>query len=129
MFVKRNEALLIFISKNESYKVFVSFLISALLGIGYCVGEIMDWWIVKKELLFALACLTIALCAKQFLLNYRIRRGYYGQNKEEAREIIDFITSEAEKQDFTGGGNIRKIFPELENEEQLEEIWIRQKTI
>jgi hypothetical protein len=50
------------------------------------------------------------LVAKELLLLYRIEKGLFGTNEHEARALIDFITRNADKIDFTGGdGKLRKV--------------------
>jgi len=38
---------------------------------------------------------------KIYLMNYRIKKGYWGTNEHEAREVIYFILKNSEKIDFT----------------------------
>lgn len=45
------------------------------------------------------------------IIEYRIRRGWYGKNEFEAREIINFALSHANKDDFNDQGGLKKIIP------------------
>ena len=53
-----------------------------------------------------------------FLVNFRIKKGFYGGNEFEAREIINFIEENSEKIDFGDGDSPKQLF----NEEDLKEI-------
>lgn len=64
-------------------------------------------------------CLTmILLLSGKLALEYRIVKGWYGNNEREAREIIEFIIKESSNIDFRDGGKLKKIL----SEEDLEEI-------
>jgi hypothetical protein len=50
----------------------------------------------------------------QKLIEYRIKNGWYGNNEFETREIINFIISHANKDDFNDSGGLKKVIPEPE---------------
>lgn len=54
------------------------------------------------------------------LFNYRVRKGFYGRNEYESREIIDFIVDNYKKVDFSDPGGPKKII----SEEDLEKIQV-----
>jgi hypothetical protein len=60
---------------------------------------------------FALAILALQL--NQKVTEYRIRKGFYGTNYYEAREIIQFVVENADE-NFYSGGKIKKLMPEPE---------------
>lgn len=55
----------------------------------------------RGTLLYLIAYLLI-LAAQRFVINYRIRKGFYLNNEGETREMIDFIRSNSDNIDFTG---------------------------
>lgn len=69
---------------------------------------------VRIGVLLFISALIIALFIGQQLLEYRIKKGLYGTNEYEAREIIEFILSNKDKSDFTGGKGFKEIFLEPE---------------
>lgn len=56
----------------------------------------------------------------QKLIDYRVRKGWYGKNEFEAKEIINFIVSHANKDDFNDDGGLKKVIPlpEIEFEKE-----------
>ena len=75
-------------------------------------SEISSWFIL---FLLFLAC---ALYLNQTILEYRVKKGLYGANDYEAREIVEFIFANAEHVDFSSGDGAKRIFPEPEKETQ-----------
>ena len=64
-----------------------------------------------------------AIHADHKLIEHRIRNGWYGKNEFESREIIEFILSHANKDDFNDSGGLKKIIPTPEfSEEERKEI-------
>lgn len=74
----------------------------------------------ESNIYFILGCLIYAslLYLNTFLVNFRIKKGFYGGNEFEAREIIHFIEENSENIDFSDGNTPKKLF----NEEDLKEI-------
>ncbi|MFG0773071.1 hypothetical protein ACF8PD_14695 [Vibrio plantisponsor] len=58
--------------------------------------------------------LLIALHLDQIIVGYRIRKGWYGRNRSEAREIISYILSHANKDDFNDDGGLKKLIEKPE---------------
>ncbi len=61
--------------------------------------------------------LIILIAIKEQLLEYRIRKGLFGTNRTEARELIDFIIKNSDNLDFTdSNGNLRRaLLPEAKD--------------
>jgi hypothetical protein len=57
----------------------------------------------------------------QKLVNYRIRKGWYGKNEFEAKEIINFILSHSNKDSFNDSGGLKRTIPlpEIETEKEM----------
>ena len=72
-------------------------------------------------LLTLVSLLILAIHADQKLIDYRVKRGWYGKNEFEAREIINFIVSHSNKDDFNGSGGLKKIIPLPEIEAEKNE--------
>lgn len=66
----------------------------------------------------------LAIHADHKLIEYRIRNGWYGKNEFESREIIEFILSHANKDDFNDSGGLKKIIPTPELSKEEENITI-----
>ena len=62
--------------------------------------------------------LIVGVLLKQAVFEYRIRKGMYGTNEREAREIITFILQESQNIDFDDQGKPKRLI----TEEDLEEI-------
>jgi hypothetical protein len=73
----------------------------------------INYWLILLIILLAGSLFT-----SRQLLRYRIRKGYYGTNEDEAREIIQFILEHAEDTDFSSGDGPKKIMPDPEIELQ-----------
>lgn len=64
--------------------------------------------------LFAICVVAIGFAAiyvDHKLIEYRVRRGWYGKNEFESREIIRFILAHADKNDFNDQGGLKKVIP------------------
>ena len=62
--------------------------------------------------LIFISLLFLGIQVDQKLIEYRIRNGWYGKNEFETREIINFIISHANKDDFNDSGGLKKVIPE-----------------
>lgn len=62
----------------------------------------------------------LAIYMDQKLIEYRVKKGWYGRNRYEAKEIIDFIISHAEKQDFNDNDGLKQVIPNAEHEDKNE---------
>lgn len=63
-------------------------------------------------LIISLALLALHVDHK--LIEYRIKKGFYGRNEYEAKEIINYIISHADKNDFNDGNGRKKLIPDPE---------------
>ncbi|MCI5177820.1 MAG: hypothetical protein D3911_00585 [Candidatus Electrothrix sp. AW3_4] len=80
---------------------------------------ILDWKFPQINLSIisiVLLALLILLIAKELLIAYRIRKGFFGTNRTEARALIEFLIKNSEDIDFTdSNGNLRRaLLPEAE---------------
>lgn len=57
------------------------------------------------------AALWSAILLDHKIIELRIRKGWYGKNEFEAREIINFALTHANKDDFNDQGGLKKIVP------------------
>lgn len=67
---------------------------------------------VRTEVICFILALIVALFVGQKALEYRIKKRLYGTNEYEAREILEFMLSNAHKSDFTSGKGFKGLFPE-----------------
>ena len=58
------------------------------------------------------ALLIVSVYVGQFFLEYRIRKGVYGDNAYEALEIARFVSDHCNKDDFMGDGKNKRVFQE-----------------
>lgn len=60
----------------------------------------------------------------QKLVDYRIRKGWYGKNEFEAKEIINFVLSHSKKDDFNNSDGLKRIIPlpEVETEKEMTDL-------
>jgi hypothetical protein len=82
----------------------------------YYLFSLIGILILNPLVLLFIAVLILALFINQKALEYRIRHGLYGTNEYEAREILNFILSNVDKDDFTTGSGLHEITPEPESE-------------
>jgi hypothetical protein len=96
---------------NKTNKSYIFLLISLLahFAFAYLTNVNFNSWLVLLILL-----LMGALYSNQKILDYRIRKGYYGATEYEAMEIIQFILEHAEDIDFTDGTGTKKLMPDPE---------------
>jgi len=69
-------------------------------------------------LLILVSVIILAIHVDQKLIDHRVRKGWYGKNEFEAKEIIDFIVSHANKDDFNDSGGLKRVIPLPEAEKQ-----------
>jgi hypothetical protein len=84
--------------------------------ISICILFVVNfiYQIVLLHAIFILSFLLLFISAKEKLIEYRIRKGLFGTNRTEARELIDFIIKNSDNLDFTdSNGNLRRaLLPE-----------------
>lgn len=74
-----------------------------------------------SSFLFSAVSIGILLLhVDQKLISYRVKKGWYGKNEFEAKEIIDFILSHSNKDDFNDSGGLKRVIPlpEVETEKE-----------
>ena len=74
-----------------------------------------------SALLFVLL-LVLAVFLNQYLLEYRLKKGFYGTNEYEAREYIEFILNHQKKSDFSDGNGLKELFPKPERDNIAETL-------
>jgi hypothetical protein len=67
--------------------------------------------------LIAGSTLILLLHVNERIFAFRVAKGLYGNNDYEAREILHFILSHADKQDFSDNDGLKKVLPA---EQQIE---------
>lgn len=98
---------------NKVQKAYILLAITLLAQLGFAYftkSEVNNWF------MFLTLFLAGVIYLNQVILEYRIKKGLYGTNDYEAREIIEFIFTNAEYIDLSGGGGAKRIFPEPEKE-------------
>lgn len=75
-------------------------------------------------LLSLVSILMLCIHLDQKLIDYRVRNGWYGKNEFEAKEIINFIISHSNKDDFNDSGGLKRVIPlpEVEAEKEGSEL-------
>jgi hypothetical protein len=68
-----------------------------------------------------LCFMGLAILARGWLVQYRVRKGFYGRTEAEAREILQFVLDHTKDTDFTDGGKPKKVI----SPQDLEEIQAR----
>ncbi|MGE7665818.1 hypothetical protein ACQKMN_08855 [Ureibacillus composti] len=66
-----------------------------------------------------IAAITMIIFVRQRILVYRIKKGLYGSNEKEVREILHFVLDEKNKHYFDGKGGKTPVF-DINNLEELE---------
>ncbi|MBE4467420.1 hypothetical protein HJ014_22615 [Vibrio parahaemolyticus] len=71
---------------------------------------------INQFVLLFLAFLLLAVFVDQKLMEFRVRKGWYGSNEVETRELIEFITLHSDKDDFNDGSGAKRIIsnPEID---------------
>jgi hypothetical protein len=95
-------------SYTSSYLFLLTTLVAYILSTILVSTSLSNWFV-----LFIFS-LIAALRINQKVLEYRIRKGYYGSNEYEAREIIDFVLAHADKTDFIDGTGAKRLLPTAE---------------
>ena len=86
---------------------------SALLLFPILVGPLLSSLLGRAQIAYSILCAAAItlLWSDHFILAYRIKRGYYGTNQHEAKELLRFLIKHADKTDFSDGDGLKKIFP------------------
>jgi amino acid permease len=73
-------------------------------------------------LLAVASLLLLCIHADQQLIEYRIKKGWYGKNEYETKEIINFIISHSNKNDFNDSGGLKRVIPLPEVDSEPEKV-------
>jgi hypothetical protein len=82
--------------------------------ISYILIQLLKSQTIELAPLAVLSLLILLTHINQFIFEFRIRKGLYGFNAYEAREIISFILSHSDKSDFSNSDGLKSILPEAE---------------
>jgi hypothetical protein len=93
---------------KQNFVAYLSLFISL---ITYTIIARLSHLEIRPEVVLLILGLILALFINQKILEYRIRKGLYGTNEYEAREILGFILSHADKSNFSGGQGLKEILP------------------
>jgi hypothetical protein len=66
----------------------------------------------KQSTALLVAALACMIAVNRAVCMYRVRKGYFGSNETEARELLRFLLDHAEESDFSGGMGLRDRVPE-----------------
>lgn len=97
--------------RKKNYAIKLALAISAvffsILNIKYPMYDLLSFAAISG---IALSLLLL----KEFIIGFRIKKGFFGSTREEARTLVDFIFQHSEDIDFTdGNGKLRKaLLPE-----------------
>lgn len=78
------------------------------------VFSLLPSYSINWLLILFLVSLIGLLHLNQKVLEFRIKKGYYGCNEYEAREILSYILEHSDKKQFNDKDGIKEIFPEAE---------------
>lgn len=94
-------------SDTKSYAILLSALV-ANIALSIATQSSLNF-LVMLFIVAMMGCLHV----NQKVLEYRVRQGLYGGNEYEAREILQFVLSHADKADFIdSNGKAKKLLPE-----------------
>ena len=67
----------------------------------------------------------LILSVYKFIVDFRVKNGFYGNNEREAREIIQFILEESQNIDFNDNGKLKKIISDddVKKVASSKEVW------
>ncbi len=114
--IDRNTIVGIMVGKRISRdsKAYALLVGSLMLYIIFSVSSVIEFNII--DILFFLLMIG-ALALNQKMLEIRIKKGMYGTNPYEVKEIIQFIEEHSEKSDFIDGKKIKKLIQDIEEDE------------
>ncbi|EGQ7873374.1 hypothetical protein H8Q54_004261 [Vibrio parahaemolyticus] len=82
---------------------------------GWIIGTGVNYY----ALLF-ISILLLAIFMDQKAMEYRVKKGWYGYNEFETRELIEFISIHSNKDDFNDSDGAKKIIPNPEEDLSFE---------
>lgn len=69
-----------------------------------------------------LLLLMVLIGCSQWLLEYRIRKGYFGNNAHEASDLLHFLAENSDQDDFIDRISSKRVLEE-EKVDQIEDVW------
>jgi hypothetical protein len=107
----------LYYKKQNTQLSIITGLSLAVLGVLIAGKYIFDLPI-RLEAIWLMISAIAVLYIRKMIIEYRILKGFYGNNRYEARELIEFIEQNSEGWNLPGGGSSKKAFPEsvLEDE-------------
>lgn len=109
--IKKQDSVIeeLFIKKKKTYNHAIKLMfIAALL---YCIINIIFDINIKNEVIILLDIVVVLMIISQLLISYRIKKGYFGTNYDEAKEILIYLIENNDKNDKNSG---KKIFNEID---------------
>ncbi|OUB77059.1 hypothetical protein BK744_09295 [Bacillus thuringiensis serovar zhaodongensis] len=89
--------------------------------LAYIVGIRLNLFQPNYIFQFLTILMILIVFIKQKILQYRLKKGYFGTNEYELRQILRFIADEKNKDYFKGDGKGRKIFSSAEDTAEFKE--------
>ncbi len=108
----------IFANKLETKKLYSAYLLLITTAAHSILGILWKQFEINIYFILGVSIYASLLYLNTLLVNFRIKKGFYGGNEFEAREIINFIEENSDTIDFSDGDSPKKLF----NEEDLKEI-------
>lgn len=96
----------------------VAYALVALAGVLHLAVAALTSKSINNGLLLFLAITFALIHLNQKILEFRIRKGFYGKNEYEAREMVSFLLNHSDKTDFTNGDDLKKLFPVVKESER-----------
>lgn len=88
----------------------LAYILGGLSILAYIVGIQLDLFQPNYIFQFLTVLMIFIVFIKQKILQFRLKKGYFGTNEYELRQILRFIADEKNKDYFKGDGKGRKIF-------------------
>lgn len=108
----------IFKNKLDNKNIYAVYLVLIATALYTILGIFWEKFEINIYFILGTSTYVFLFYLNSFLVNFRIRKGFYGGNEFEAREIINFIEQNSDNIDFSDGDSPKKLF----NEEDLKEI-------
>ncbi|MEZ2369612.1 hypothetical protein [Bacillus sp. RCC_6_1] len=99
----------------------LAYILGGLSILAYIVGIQLDLFQPNYIFQFLTIFMIFVVFIKQKILQFRLKKGYFGTNEYELRQILRFIADEKNKDYFKGDGKGRKIFSSTEDTAEFKE--------
>jgi hypothetical protein len=111
--ILKQETIINMYYKQQNREVLVVFIV-VLIALAACsaVSVFLEVQLPIAQISLILFVLLVLLYLKKLFVEYRIIKGYFGTNRYEATEIIQFVEKNVDKLDSSGGGGLR-VFPSV----------------